>query len=215
MSTRPVKPRDAASLILIREAGEGGPDDCTVLMGRRAARHAFLPHFYVFPGGRLDADDYRVPVASDIAADVADQVAISCSDDGGMAKPRALAVAAARETHEETGLVLGEMDADGAYRPELAPLEYVGRAITPPASPIRFHARFFACSAELLHGDLQGSGELLDLAWRPIRVALTMPIADVTEFMLEEVIRLRRQSAIRVGAPLFSYRNGKPMIRYE
>jgi 8-oxo-dGTP pyrophosphatase MutT (NUDIX family) len=215
MSARPIRPRDAASLILVQEAGEGGADDCCVLMGRRAARHAFLPHFYVFPGGRLDATDYRVPVSSDIAADVADQVAISCPDARSVAKPRALAVAAARETHEETGLLLGTMDDDGTYRPELAPLEYVGRAITPPASPIRFHARFFTCAAELAQGDLKGSGELLDLAWRPIREALTMPIADVTEFMLEEVVRLRRQSAIRVGAPLFSYRNGKPMIRYE
>lgn len=215
MSTRPVRPRDAASLILIRESDEGGADDCLVLMGRRAARHAFLPHFYVFPGGRLDADDYRVAVASDIAPDVADRVALSCPGIGTVEMPRALAVAAVRETHEETGLLLGTTNDAGALLPELAPLDYVGRAITPPESPIRFHARFFTCAAELAQGTLAGSGELLDLAWHPIREALALPIADVTEFMLEEVIRLRRGSSIRVGAPLFSYRNGKPVIRYE
>jgi 8-oxo-dGTP pyrophosphatase MutT (NUDIX family) len=215
MSARPVRPRDAASLILIRESGEGGADDCLVLLGRRAARHAFLPHFYVFPGGRLDAEDYSAAVASDIAPDVADRVALSCPNTGDTTMPRALAVAAVRETHEETGLLLGGLGEGGAVRPELAPLDYVGRAITPPESPIRFHARFFTCAAELATGDLKGSGELLDLGWRPIRAALSMPIADVTEFMLEEVIRLRRGSSIRAGAPLFSYRNGKPTIRYE
>ncbi len=184
-------------------------------MGRRASRHAFLPNFYVFPGGRLDRADFKAPALSDIDEAVASDVANSCADPHGYRHARALAVAAARETHEETGLVLGDVDADGLYRPDLARLGYVGRAITPPESPIRFHARFFTCSADMMHGSVRSNGELLDLDWRPVREALALPIADVTEFMLEELMRLRRQSAIRTGIPLFSYRNAKPNIRYE
>ena len=59
------------------------------------------------------------------------------------AKPRlaqALAVAAARELEEETGLSLGSP-------PDLSGLDYLCRAITPPESPIRFNARFFIVDA--------------------------------------------------------------------
>src|SRR3546814_3764964 len=49
----PVRPQDAASLILLRR-GPGGPE---VLMGRRAGGHRFLPNVYAFPGGRLDSSD--------------------------------------------------------------------------------------------------------------------------------------------------------------
>src|SRR3546814_11957425 len=49
----PVRPQDAASLILLRR-GPGGPE---VLMGRRAGGHRFLPNVYAFPGGRLGSSD--------------------------------------------------------------------------------------------------------------------------------------------------------------
>ena len=48
---RAVRPRDAATLILIRRS----PARTEVLMGRRSAAHRFMPGKYVFPGGRLDA----------------------------------------------------------------------------------------------------------------------------------------------------------------
>ncbi len=60
----PVRPRDAASLILTRGVGPY----CAVLMGRRAARHAFLPGAYVFPGGRVDAGDARMRSATHLDA---------------------------------------------------------------------------------------------------------------------------------------------------
>ncbi|MDD3446181.1 MAG: NUDIX hydrolase [Zavarzinia sp.] len=50
---RPVRPKPAASLILI------GPDE-TVLMGRRPTKSRFAPDAWVFPGGRVDAVDARV-----------------------------------------------------------------------------------------------------------------------------------------------------------
>ena len=47
---RPVRPKPAASLVLIDEAER-------VLMGRRPARSRFAPDAWVFPGGRVDRTD--------------------------------------------------------------------------------------------------------------------------------------------------------------
>jgi hypothetical protein len=111
--------------------------------------------------------------------------------------------------------MLGELDDRERPLPALHHLSYVARAITPPMSPIRFHARFFLADAANAKGALGGSGELLDLHWLPISAAFALPIADVTEFVLEEIFRLLRASSIRRGIPLFSYRNNRPTIRYE
>ena len=55
----PLRPQDAATLILLDRSG----GETFVLMGRRHARHAFMPGKFVFPGGRTDPLDSRVPVA--------------------------------------------------------------------------------------------------------------------------------------------------------
>src|SRR3979411_2804977 len=55
-----LRPRDAATLILVRERGKI-PE---VLMGCRDAKHAFMPNRYVFPGGRVDKADAHVPIAT-------------------------------------------------------------------------------------------------------------------------------------------------------
>jgi 8-oxo-dGTP pyrophosphatase MutT (NUDIX family) len=174
-------------------------------MGRRAGRHRFVPHHYVFPGGRVDRRDFGAQTRSPLRDDVQEKLCASCS-------PRlahALAVAAARETWEETGLALGEVS-HGVLRPELGALDYVLRAITPPQSPIRFHARFFAVEAGRLSGKLEGNGELLDLAWRPVEACLRLPIVDVTEFLLRRM--LEGPPAAGASVSLFSFRNGKAVI---
>lgn len=224
MTSRPVRPRDAASLVLVRRVdAERSVADVEVLMGRRAPRHAFLPGLYVFPGGRLDRDDHLARPASRLRRPVARRVAKSCPPAAAEAQAEALAVAAVRETFEETGLFLGSLSGDGAdprdpstLEPDLAQLDYVARAITPPTSPIRFHARFFMAAAETCEGRLEGSGELLDLRWVTLGRALEQPVADVTEFVLGEVGR-RLAAGTPAGAPVpvFSYRNNRAFIRHE
>ncbi|ANK82428.1 MAG: hypothetical protein TEF_17745 [Rhizobiales bacterium NRL2] len=207
--TRPVRPRDAASLVILRGEGE----DAEVLMGRRASRHRFMPHMYVFPGGRLDREDRMAEVLRDLPPKPKSRLTRQVGEDVA----RGLAVAAVRETWEETGFIFGELEGE-RLKPDLAPLDYMARAITPPPSPIRFHARFFVADAAHAHGGpgtpLGGSGELLDLAFRPVREALTMPIADVTEFVLEELLRRLRGTSIE-AIPIFSYQNNAPIIRYQ
>src|ERR1700728_4665170 len=70
--SRPVRPRDAATLIIVDHRQAGRPK---VLMGRRNGRHDFMPDKWVFPGGRIDPSDFRPPVASELRPEVAARLA--------------------------------------------------------------------------------------------------------------------------------------------
>jgi len=101
-----LRPRDAATLILVRQRGKI-PE---VLLGCRDAKHAFMPNRYVFPGGRVDPADARVPVATPLDRFVDERLRKAATAQ----RARALAVAAVRETFEETGLMLAKPLKGGA-----------------------------------------------------------------------------------------------------
>lgn len=189
-------------MVLYEHRGE----EIIVLMGKRAKGHRFLPDVYVFPGGRIDEDDFNTAPS----ASLGDEVSSKLSRPGDMAN--AIATAAIRETFEETGLIIGNV-ANNQLIPDHSNLDYITRAITPINSPIRFDTRFLMIEARHATGILAGSGELLDLQWVSIQTALTMPVVDVTEFVLQEVgLRLSGQLQNKIEVPLFTYKNGKPSI---
>ena len=80
----------AATLVIMRASEDGGPDE--ILMVKRSSTMAFAAGAVVFPGGRVDPDDYLV----------ARQHAPHLDEADGAAR-----VAALRETLEETGLAVG------------------------------------------------------------------------------------------------------------
>lgn len=80
----------AATLVIMRPAVDGGSDE--ILMVKRATSMVFAAGALVFPGGRVDPDDYLVARDFGFAVDEAE----------GAAR-----VAALRETLEETGLAVG------------------------------------------------------------------------------------------------------------
>ncbi len=143
-----VIPRPAASLVVLR------PGKPQILMGMRNAGHKFMPNRLVFPGGAVDPADHAAAHASPLRPDVLARLQKSATP----SLARALGIAAARELEEETGLTLG-------VPPDLAGLDYLGRAITPNPSPVRFDARFLVVQADHVSGTLAGSGELEDLRW--------------------------------------------------
>lgn len=198
-------PRDAATLVLARGRGA----DAEVLMGRREPRDRFMPDVYVFPGGRVDPEDARHPSESELRPEVAAQLARAAAP----TRARAIAVAAVRETFEETGLVLGRREGD-ALRPGLGHLAYLARAITPATNPIRYHARFFLADAAEASGALRSNGELLDLAWVPIPRALELDVIDVTQVVLREVAA-RLSGSADPGVPLIHYRAGVQRVRRD
>lgn len=183
---KPVRPRNAASLILVRHTAKGRE----VLMGKRPRRSSFAPDVFVFPGGKVDPADFGAKPLRPLDAECVRRTGAS---------PRlasALAAAALRETREETGLILPD---------DHAALALVARAITPTNSPIRFHARFFIADADQAEGDHADSHELTELAFRPLEETRKLALMDVTEAMLEILAEDERPIPF-----LFTYRHGRP-----
>ena len=206
-----VRPRDAASLILLR--GEGA--DLELLAGRRPGHVRFMPGVWVFPGGAIDREDNR-PMHGEAGAEQLSPRLLRC------------ARAALRETWEESGVVVGRPGTAGAAGGELAGVErayaergvipafdvltYVGRAITPTPVFRRFNTRFFLADASAVFGDPISSEELEDVGWHPIGRRPLTPFRDVTQFMLSQAIALRAGTA-GPDAPLLCTVRHKRQVR--
>jgi 8-oxo-dGTP pyrophosphatase MutT (NUDIX family) len=195
-----LKPRDAATLILI-DRSESVPK---VLLGRRHERHRFMPGKFVFPGGRAEPADRLMPAASPLhERDVARLMQRVRRPSA--AKARAFALAAVRETYEETGLMLGvrrdepsqvppgEWSAFGkaGVLPDLGAIHLIARAITPPKRPLRFDSRFFAADINAVayraDGFVGPDSELVELVWLPITEARRLDMPGITAVVLEEL----------------------------
>ena len=225
---RAVRPRDAATLVLLRQVR----GKTNVLMGLRHGKHKFMPDQWVFPGGRVDRADGYAHAATELRPHVSNFLAKTSSPHRG----RALAMAAVRELYEETGMILGKrLDKtsrqapqnaapswapfyEAGFAPTLDGLEYVYRAVTPPFRPIRFNARFFLADGSNLHGKLQGDGELLDLSWIPIPKAIELQTPPIQQIVLEaipgfvdETGKIRRQRKV----PVRIMRHGTRRLEYE
>ncbi len=168
-------------------------------MGQRRTRDAWSK-LYVFPGGRVDRGDSRVVPARPLTATVERRLAQGCSP----ARARALAVAAIRETWEETGLRIAAPTAsvpsrvpedwrgflDRGEAPDLGGLHLLCRAITPPKRPKRFNARFFIVDAARAQGTLSGNGELHDLHWIDLEATDRLETPVITRVVLQELREL-------------------------
>ncbi len=223
-NTRAVRPKDAATLLIVRREGR----EPRVLMGRRAASHTFMPNKFVFPGGKVDAADSRIVPPHDLHPEVMKRLSRGCSE----TRARALALAAIRETYEETGLIIGEPHTPTLksrsphwadflqhdINPRLDVLHLIARAITPPYRNRRFDARFFMIDAEHIQGEVherpQGSGELLDLHWVGLSRAQQMDqLPHVTRLVLQELERrLREGDGPEVLGPFMYTRRGKTVV---
>ena len=196
-----VRPRDAASLILLR----GESKELEVLAGRRPLNVRFMPGVHVFPGGAIDLPD-RIPWGVEAGAETM------------RPKLASAARAALRETWEEVGVLIGRPADPNAPLPMATPIErayrerglvagldlltYVGRAITPSHSNRRFNTRFFLSDAGNMFGEPVSSEELEDVRWYPSGQHLLESFRDVTRFMLARAIALRNGTATG-EAPLF------------
>ena len=196
-----LRPQDAATLIVLDRSRPRS----WVLMGKRHGRHAFMPSKYVFPGGRVEPEDRRMSVADELHPIVEAKLnARVRRPSPGFA--RALALAALRETFEETGLAIGVESAvapeavpPGAWTrfaqagvaPALGDLDFLARAITPPGRPRRFDARFFVVDASRiarrLDGVVHAEAELVDLVWTPLDQARELDLPRITLIALDEL----------------------------
>jgi 8-oxo-dGTP pyrophosphatase MutT (NUDIX family) len=204
VTAAPQRPRDAATLILIERGGGG----LKVLMGKRHAGHKFMPGKFVFPGGAVDPSDRRMAVAAPLD-DTVTQKLLARAPRKSAEYARGLALAAIRETFEETGLALGltdhgappdpppgpwtEFAATGVF-PTLEGLEFLARAITPPGRPRRFDARFFVAEASWIahraEGVVHEGAELTELVWVALDDALQLEIPNITRAVLGDLAAL-------------------------
>ncbi|QPC92721.1 NUDIX hydrolase [Mesorhizobium sp. INR15] len=216
-SGAPIRPRDAATLILLDRKG----DDVLVLMGRRHAGHAFMPGKFVFPGGRTDPADSRISTASALHPHEEAKLAAGPGRISAT-RARAIALSAVRETYEEAGLLIGQKGVFATSRqdwqgfvehgvlPSLDVLRFIARAITPPNRVRRFDTRFFSAWRENVAVELPGGGptnELEELVWLPLAKAREADIPDITRMILDELQnRLAHDPLLRPGGLVPFYR---------
>lgn len=215
------KPRHAATLIIVRR-DSAKPK---LLMGRRNKGHAFMPDKWVFPGGRVDRGDFVAPAAVELRPEEEAKLRLEARH-ASPTLPRALALAAVRETFEEAGLLLAKPAAArpgaGAWRPfleqgaapDLSALSYVARAITPPYRPKRFDARFFMAEADrLLSLERQPDcGELDEIAWVDLDEAVALDLPNITRFVVQEIAQRLEDSGRPI--PFMRFLNGARRLTY-
>jgi 8-oxo-dGTP pyrophosphatase MutT (NUDIX family) len=183
------RPVDAATLILV-DRSQATPK---VLVGKRHDKVVFMPGKFVFPGGRVEAADNRVPVASPMPKALQTNL-LKGSPKITPSRARSLAIAAIREACEETGLCLGRKSngaapsLDAGWRPFMeagllpdpSGLFLIARAITPPGRVRRFDTRFFTADASAITHRVEGvihpDAELVELVWLELG---SRPLADL------------------------------------
>ena len=217
----PVAPRDAATVVLLRD-GAGG--ELEVYLLRRVATMAFAAGMHVFPGGTVDPRDgspdtvWAGPTPREWGA------ALGCDE----TTARALVCAAVRETFEESGVLLAGAsaqdvvaDTTGAdwerdraallarslsmagllrgrglvLRSDL--LRAWGHWVTPEFEPRRFDTRFLVAAVPVGQRARDISGEADLAVWVPVRTAVAeheagrMAMLPPTIAVLRELAELR------------------------
>ncbi len=178
--------RPAATLALVRDAERG----LEVLLLQRTWKAAFLPGYFVFPGGAVDTRDPQVRACASGRDDAAVSQTLSL-DEGGAD----YMIAALRECLEEAGLLVA-LDEQGRPLPAAHPilgegrealrrgetsfralcerhglslpldrLAYVGHWVTPPGAPRRFDTRFFVALAPPGQSASHDGSETIAHAW--------------------------------------------------
>ena len=192
----PETPRAAATVVLLRDS-TAGPE---VLLLRRNAQASNMAGVYVFPGGKLDADDATLDAGTRLDQPHATLHANLNEPDTHSATAAGLYVAALREALEECGLLLAEplggTSAVNATRAramlregqpfaqvlgalqlrlqtrQLAPWSRWVTPLAPTMGTRRFDTRFFVAQAPADQTALHDNEETTDSVWLAPRAAL-------------------------------------------
>jgi 8-oxo-dGTP pyrophosphatase MutT (NUDIX family) len=187
--TDPARPRQAASVILLRRAEPAG---FKVFLTRRPEGMRFLGGMYCFPGGAVQREDHSTRLLDRCRGVSARQARRIF---GAQVSPRetwAFWIAAIRELFEETGVLLatyasgeqitgdlsarhramseksynlaGLLETDDLYC-DLSRLVYFSRWQTPADNPVRFDTRFFLAVLPEEQIPLPISQEVIHSVW--------------------------------------------------
>ena len=195
----PATPARAATLVLLRDRPVGGFD---ILLMQRHRASKFAAGDFVFPGGKIEADD----APADAGAWCAGLDAKEASRVLGLGGPPDAALAywigAIRETFEEVGILLARAPDGEALVPDRERFETYRRAchedkqafwtmlrterltlatdrlvyfahwITPEESPLRFDTRFFAAELPAGQEATVDGKEVIAVRWLGPREAI-------------------------------------------
>jgi 8-oxo-dGTP pyrophosphatase MutT (NUDIX family) len=160
---------DAATVVLLRDGVQG----LEVYLMRRVAAMRFAPGMYVFPGGRVEDRDYG-------------DVPVSGAPDLRGASGDAVLVCAARETFEETGVLITtpsavanessrtEIESGGDFasllrglsaRVDARALPMWAHWVTPEIESKRFDVRFYVAAVPAGQSVRDVSGEADHVRW--------------------------------------------------
>lgn len=222
-----VKPKPAGTLLILDEQ-DGRPH---VLMGLRHRAHTFMPDVFVFPGGRVDPPDNHAPFNHDLTEPTLKRIMASgLSSLATQRRARAFALAAIRETFEEAGIFIGQPSAERisttsqtwipflkhGQLPNLQPLRYLARAVTPPGLIRRYDTRFFTVPRAAVSLELKESpsDELSELSWVPLDQTEGYKLHKITKLVLNDVSqRIAAEGSIYLrddqSVPVYTMRRGK------
>lgn len=216
------RPRDAAVLMLLDRSGP----QPKVLLGQRHSGHVFMPGVHVFPGGKVEAADGRVPATGHLPAHVERRLLADVRRPSPI-RTRAYALAAIRELAEETGLMLGKKPAhvpamagdwkpfaNAGVVPNLDHLWLVARSVTPPGLSRRYDTRFFAADVShvchTIEGVVHEGAELTELRWTPLGHTEGLHLHQITRLMLSELeARLKAGLERDLPVPFYRPRSGR------
>ena len=189
-----------------------------------------MPNKFVFPGGRLDLVDQRLQVRGELHSAVLTRLRKATRKEVTDRKLRGLALAAIRETFEETGLIIGRQTLarcrtrhpiwlqyfHHGVEPPLESLDFIARAITPAYRTRRFDTRFFMVHDEFIYGDpehvAEASGELNEIHWLTFAKARELDLPAVTRWaidIVEERLHFSREAQLEQAAPFVRFSRGK------
>ncbi|HEX9820738.1 MAG TPA: hypothetical protein VGD07_14140 [Methylomirabilota bacterium] len=188
----PATPAPAATLVLLRDRPAGGVE---CLLMRRHLESKFAAGDFVFPGGKIEADDIPDDAAAWCRGLDVKEAARRLSLEHAPRTALGFWIGAIRETFEEAGLLLAAgpdgrevaptaprfaeyrraCQADNrafwtmvrAERLQLATdrVVYFAHWITPEEQPLRFDTRFFAAPAPAGQEPTGDDHEMTDLKW--------------------------------------------------
>ncbi|XOB92471.1 MBL fold metallo-hydrolase [Pseudomonadota bacterium 24LQ007] len=222
--------RPAATLVLTRDTDNG----IEVLLLQRTWEAVFLPGYYVFPGGAVNAQEPegRAHVVGVEDADISQTMSL---DEGGAD----YMLAAVRECFEEAGILLAQ-DASGQligadhgvhsermalFQEEISlaqlcakhgltvPLDrlaYLSHWVTPPGPPRRFDTRFFVAVAPEGQVASHDGTETIDHVWIAPAQALEEHRAGARLLGLPTIRTLRVLSEFGTTGEMMRYAHANP-----
>ena len=229
-----VTPRPAATVILVRPTAGRGEDlgaGYEVFLVQRNRTVGFMPNAWVFPGGRVDPDDYLAGHPAVWGGDVA-------TLHWGLARDLGIAfqVAAARETFEEAGVWLGTPPIETGARAavnggQVKWVEYLERGatldldrlrpwawwVTPTIERRRYDTPFFIAHCPSGTEAVHDEGETVASCWLTPRAALEavdrggLPMAPPTWWTLTELAQHPTNEALWLAAGERSTRRVEPI----